>query len=215
MPIDDGFLRRLRAIPEDRIVTELKKIHARRTTSERPANAAAPLPAPGSETRYERARRVFADEEKRLRQQALLTEQVVDQLRAREQPAPSPHGSQETLLLRAAAGRPAVGRFRLVNRFARTVPVELSASTLRRRDGAGDVPCPVTVTPPQVVLDPGADQVIRVAIDVGAARVPLGAGTILEGQVVARAGAATVHRLWLEVEIYDLPAAEPEEMDDR
>jgi hypothetical protein len=203
MPIDDGFLRRLRAIPEDRIVTELKKIHARRTTSERPANGV-PLPAPGSETRYERARQVFADEEKRLRQQALVTEQVVDQLRAREQPAATPRGSQETLMLRAAAGRPAVGRFRLANRFARTLDVELSASTLRRRDGAGDVPCAVTVTPGHVVLDPGADQVVRVAIDLDAAAAPLQAGTNLEAEVVARTGGAALHRLWVEVEIYDL-----------
>jgi hypothetical protein len=204
MPIDDGFLRRLRAIPEDRIVTELKKIHARRTTAERPANAV-PLPAPGSETRYERARRLFADEEKRLRQQALLTERVVDELRARDGSAAAPRGSQETLLLRAAVGRPAIGRFRLANRFARRMHVELSASGLGRRDGTGDVLGAVIITPSEIALDPGADHVVRVAIEPDVGGPPLGAGTSVEAEVVARADGAAVHRLWVEVEIYAVP----------
>jgi len=207
MAIDEGLFRRLHSLPEGRIVAELKKIHARRTDgSEAPTVRSTPASSRGRETDYDRARRVFAGEEQRLRKHALLTEQVVEQLRNQEPGSERERSTQETLFLRAAAGRPAGGRFRLANRFARTLDIELHAKPLRHDGSEIDVPCPITVSPSETRLRPGEDCVVRVHIDLAAVEALLAPGATLEAEIVARGDGSCLHRLWIEVEIYAAPS---------
>lgn len=208
MPIDDALLRRLRAAPAERIVAELKSIHARRThQGGQPAPRTAVVPESEAQSRYERARRHFAGEEQRLRKQALLTDRIIDEMRNRESER-DPRGTRETLFVRGALGRPAGGRFRLANRFARALDVRLEASTLRARESGVTIPCPIDVRPSELRLGPGEERVVHIVIDLGAANAPLHAGGILAGEIVARADGVCVHRLWLEIEPY---ALEPDE----
>lgn len=207
MPIDDGLLRRLRAVPEERIVAELKRIYEQRGhQGAQPAPRTAVAPESDGESRYERARRHFAGEEQRLRKQTLLTDQIIDEMRSRDRDR-DPPSAQETLFVRAALGSRAAGRFRLVNRFARALDVRLDAAPLRERDGGTAVPCPIDVRPSELRLGPSEERVVRVVIDL-AARPPLQAGVVLEGEVVARADGVAVHRLWLEIEPYALDPTE-------
>jgi hypothetical protein len=218
MAIDESLLRRLQAAPEEEIVAQLRRIYARRN-ERRSGRPAAPRVAPDpraddlqagdhhgaddSESPYERARRHFAGEERRLRRQAVVTERVIDDMRDRERARDgTPRRTQETLALRAAAGRPAAGRFRLANRFARALDVRMEVSPLRDPDGA-PMRCRVDVRPSRLTLGPGEDRIVRVTIDLAGDATPA-AGTRLEGEIAARAGTTSVHRLWLEVETYGL-----------
>lgn len=209
MPIDDGLLRRLRTTPEEQIVAGLKRIHALRGGTRKRAGAPpAASPDRAADAAYERARRLFADEERRLRRQALLTDQVVDQLRNRDWAAEPTRSSQETLLLRDAAGCAAAGRFRLANHFARTMDIDLEASTLRGRGATAAPAVRIDVQPSHARLGPGEDREVRVVIDLAADGVRPAPGTVLDGEIIARAAGACLHRLWIEVEIYRLGATE-------
>jgi len=206
MAIDDSVLRRLRTVPEERIVAELKKIHARRGDRRRRA-LETPVVVRDQETdsRYERARRHFTAEEQRLRRQAGLTDRIIDQMRERAADRSEPRATQETLAVRAAVGRPAGGRFRLANRFARALDVTLTAEALRDRNGA--VVGRVELWPSQARLAPGEERVVQVTVDLAGVGPPL----VVAGEIVARADGAALHRLWLEVETYALddPREEP------
>jgi hypothetical protein len=195
MPIDDGLLRRLRSAPEERIVAELKRIYAARSNS-----GGRPEPREPN-SRYERARRHFAGEERRLRKQALLTDRIIDEMRSRQEDGGS-RSTQEALCLRAAIGRPAGGRFRLANHRARALDVRLESSPLRQRDAGGEIASTIEIRPASIRLGPGEECLVRVLIDLTAG--DLARATVLEGEIVARADGAPLHRLWLEVETYVL-----------
>lgn len=221
MTIDQDLLRRMRALPERQLFEQLKRIHARR--AETPAGRTVqptPITSRGRESEYDRARRLFVDEEKRLRKQTMLTDQVIEQLRERhaaerlepeaaaaaefDDETSGPRSTQETLFLRAALGSRAAGRFRLVSHHARATDVSFDVAPVRRSADATTVSCRVVVTPPVIHLDPGAECVVRVSIDCADAEVELCAGDVLETEVVARSTGLPLHRLWVELELYAL-----------
>lgn len=210
---------------ETRVVSILRDIHDRRKRGQpwswnlaAPADAGDdPVPDPAADGAaeptpdpdlYERARRFFADQEKFLTGQSQLTDRIIDQIRrgvGPPAPAHAPSHTQELLRLRARRGGVAGGRFVVANRDPRPVRVTLEASPLQRFGEPLACQPAMRLDPAAPVLEAGDETVVSVYVDLGDLDLP--SGETLGFEVTAHHDPGGTHRLWVEIELYELPDA--------
>ena len=173
-----ALLTRLGSLPVEPLVEALRDLHTRGATdsmqlqallapppSDPPPDPAKPLPPRG--VNYETARKHFADHAQRLREQAILSERLLDGLVKR-------HGTKEetpigVLLARELAidcqrGGESVIRFVVVNSLDRAVTLRFRVG---RPHGAFSQPLEdvVSFDPPAPRLEAGGQETVRLAVD--------------------------------------------------
>lgn len=157
------LLSRLASQPPERVAQALVREKARGLPPR--LTPASPTPDPGAPL-YQKARDHFARHEQRLREEAAVTDRLLDGLR-QQHPAPSVPAAppQLSLDLRGSPHTPATGRFVVSNDLRRPARLSFrpSEATLSGTDRALWVP--LTLDPPRPTLGPGARQTLTLRID--------------------------------------------------
>jgi hypothetical protein len=154
---------------------------------------------------YDTLRRRLRSFESHLREQA----SIVDALMLKVAPvqgapaAPTVGALQQTVVIQCPRAGHSAGRFRCLNRFAQVVEVVLEGGTVhcpafggRAIEGAI-----ATAEPSRFSLAPGADRMVRLALDVSDADTC--ALDTLSAAFDVRMGGRLHARVWLEAELYD------------
>jgi len=175
------LLKRLGSAPLDPLVEALRDLHQRGSADSKqlqellsggdvqlpaaestiPAMARAPR---ANSANYESARRHFVEHAQRLREQAILTERLLDGLSGHHGAAAAALPVRE-LNVPCARGGEASVCFALVNTFDHAIDVQF-----RTKHGNTPLPIPVndvmSFQPPNPRLEPGQDEIVRLSVDV-------------------------------------------------
>jgi hypothetical protein len=215
------LLKRLGSLQRDPLVAALRDLHTRGEAgawhlhqllvSARPVpsrSIAAPdQRTPIERTRgvdYERARRHFVDHSRRLREQAILAERLLEAFVRRQDTTP-PSALQHELRMMCARGSTASADFIVVNREASAMDVRFDAARSRGRDADGTeiedgirIASALSFDPATVHLLPGQEAVVRLSLDL---RGDVGRAHTLDVAVDVRGGDRLLLRLWIHVQV--------------
>jgi hypothetical protein len=205
-PLD--FLKRLGDVPLEPLVEKLRELHeqghadathlqALLALPEGPSRTAvaAAVPTPVSPD-YEDARRHFIEHSQRLREQALLAERLLGSL-ARRDTASTPAPLQRELRIECARRSTSAARFEIVNCLDHAVDVRFRVGHLHGvaaplPDGA------VSFDPIAPRLESGAEQAVRLAVDLGEYR---DGADAFEFGVDVLGGDRVFSKLWVRIQV--------------
>jgi hypothetical protein len=215
------LLKRLGSAPLGPLVEALRDLHERGPASVQrldsllfsprssPASAA-PDPSrppiePAPEVDYETARRHFADHGRRLREQAILADHLLERF-VRPQSMAPPTSLQQQLAVTCARGSTTSTRFVVVNREEREMTVRFDASQCLGIPAPADTDLRACLSfdPPTPRLRAGEETVVRLSLDLTSYE---GRGGVIELGVDVRNEQRLLVRLWIRVEVTEREAA--------
>ena len=202
------LVRRLGSAPLGPLVKTLRTIHAggngdatRLEALLDAGNATPPAPVPPTDTptttaSYEAARKHFVRHAERLREQALLTERLLDGLsgEARRTPAIL----QQELRVQCRPGATSAGRFIVANCLAQPVDVRFRTGHFHRLSPGQAASAHLSFSPSAPRLEPSTEQEIDVQVDL---RATDDLPEFLEVGVDVLGGDELLLKLWVRIEV--------------
>jgi hypothetical protein len=207
------LLTRLGKAPLDPLVEALRDLHVRgpeaagklqQLLSSLHVPAAAPAEehpidtVPAARTAdYETARRHFVDHGRRLREQALLAERLLEAF-VRRQSSASPLSLRDELPLTCVRGGTAAIDFIVVNREPGRMRVRFDLGAARPEVASFDLRACLSFDPPAPCLQPGAEVIVRCVLDLRSCALPAGDFDV---DVDVRGDDRLLVKLWLHLHV--------------
>jgi hypothetical protein len=204
-----GLLKKLGELPLDPVVEALRDLHQRgdvdsprlRQLVGTPAvESAPPVRTPERQATspdYEAARRHFVDHSRKLREQALLAERLLDGLVSRDT-ARTPALQSEVTVTCPRHGSSGA-RFAVANRLDHPIDVRFRVAHIQGRADPSETAV-VSFEPATPRLDTGEEAVVRLLVDLSGVR---DAGHTLDVAVDVVGGERLLFKLWVRIDVRD------------
>lgn len=185
--------------PSTALVEALRRLHEAQGGAVREPAEPEAAGEPDAPARYDRVRRLFRRRERALREEALLVDRILDQVRAGEAPRAQAGDAvlQQTLRIACTPRGRSAGRFLVVNETEAPTRVEVRIGRPALRGAAPLEGVALSAEPALVALAAGGAREAEITVDL--AGCPAGLGERIDVAIELHDGERRLGRVWVEI----------------